>query len=340
MNSRTAITNRRYALLLVSFICGSALLFLVSWWWGESKISVMAFFRCLLQNDVEAQRIRRIVVNIRLARVLFASLVGAMLAFAGALMQSILCNKLASPYTLGISSSAGFGAALAIISNVSILHGTFSVMGNAFIFSCLSVALIYAIILKAGISKGNIILAGMAINFLFSSANTLLQYFAAPDAAYQVMFWTTGTLSRASYTNIVLLSVVFLASCICISPISRDIGIVMVDEGYAYSIGINVAVVRIISLTVVSILSACTVTVVGVIGFVGLVAPQMARLLGVAEPRRLFPLSACIGSFLLILADLISRKLIQPTVLPIGAITALIGIPFLVSMIVVCGEDM
>ena len=333
MKTRKSISTRKYLLLLAIFSFGILAVGFVSLRFGESNISVSDFLSSFFTDDLNSRRIKRIILNIRLPRILFAALVGSMLAFAGALMQSVLNNQLASPYTLGISSSAGFGAALAIVCNASLLGGNFAIMGNAFIFACLSVGFIYAILIKSGISKQNIILAGMAVNFLFSSANTILQYFASPDAAYQVMFWMTGTLAHASYKNILILLSILMLSFLCIFPFRNDIGTIMNDEFYAVNIGVNVKVVRLTTLALASLLSASTVTLVGVIGFIGLVAPQLCRLFSVEEPKKLIPLASLIGAFLLVLADFISRILISPSILPIGAITSLIGVPFLVGMI-------
>ncbi len=299
-----------------------------------SVITFRDFLFSLNHDSEEAMKIRKVILYLRLPRVIEASVVGASLALSGSIMQTVLSNNLASPFTLGISSASGFGAALAIIVGKTFLEGKFAVIGNAFIFSFLSTMFIYIIIAKSGSSKKTIILAGISINYLFSSLNTLLQHFSSPEAVYEVSFWTTGSLARSKYNDILILLGVLLFSIIITIMFVNDASNIMNNEIDAKSLGINTTFVRIVLLGVASLTAAATVSFVGIIGFVGLVSPHICRLLKFKNPKQLIPMSMLLGALLLVFSDFISRRIISPTILPIGAITSLIGVPFFLLLIV------
>jgi iron complex transport system permease protein len=246
-------------------------------------------------------------------------------------MQSVLGNPLASPFTLGVSSAAGFGASLAIVAGHSLLADKLAIIGNAFVFAMGANLIVYILAASLGASPLLIVLAGMGINFLFSSLTTLLHYFSTPEAVYRALFWTSGSLSISSWDSVLTLFIVLSISLIVVWPLLYDLSLVVEGDAWAMVVGVDVYKVRLSGLLIASVLAAVTVSFVGVIGFIGLVAPHLCRLAGMEDPRGLIPLSAITGGTLLILADLAATRLAAPIVLPVGAVTSLLGVAFLAA---------
>ncbi len=275
----------------------------------------------------------RIIMLIRLPRISLAVSCGAALACAGALMQTVLANDLASPYTLGLSSAASFGVALTYVLNLSFFNGIWAIRGNAFLCSFISLLMLYMILIRSKSNRSSIVLGGIAINFLFSSLTSILKYFASAEVNYQYEFWTMGSLSAANMQNSFFILFVTIFAFIVMFPFLNDSGRILNNEKDAVLLGVPVKFIRLFYLTVSSILTAIVVSTIGIIGFVGLVAPHISRLLKFSKPRQLVPLSMLIGALVLLVADFISRKILQPQILPIGAISSLFGIPFFIFLI-------
>jgi len=291
------------------------------------------FFPKILNPAIQTNKLLHVVLKIRLPQVLIAITAGGCLGLAGALMQIILSNALASPFTLGISSASAFGASVAIIIG---LRGSTVLFGaglSAFIFALASIALLLLILSVAGISQRNIILIGMAVNFFFASANTLIKYYAPPDAVYQIAFWTVGSLSGAKLTDSCVLSIILFVSLGISLLYAKDFGLIRQGERTAIMHGVNVNAERILFLLICSVLAAFPVAVVGIIGFIGLVSPHIARLLRLNSPKELILSSAIIGSLFLVVSDIISKSILYPEVIPVGSVTSFLGIPTLLVLL-------
>jgi iron complex transport system permease protein len=239
---------------------------------------------------------------------------------------------------MGLSSAAGFGASLAIVAGRSILTNELAIVGNSFSFAMGASITVYALAATFGASPLLIVLAGMGMNFLFSSLTTLLHYFSSPEAVYRALFWTSGSLSAASWDSVVVLSVVLALSLASSWPLLYDLSLVVEGEKEAVVVGVDVRKVRLSGLFISSVLAATTVSFVGVIGFIGLVAPHLCRMLGMEDPRGLVPLSAALGGALLVLADVAATRIAAPIILPIGAVTSLLGVAFLVTFALAKGR--
>lgn len=278
---------------------------------------------------------RAIVWDIRLPMALMAAVVGASLAVAGAEMQTILNNPLASPFTLGISAAAGFGAALALVLGVSLVPvaGIFMIAGNAFVCAMLASLLIYACSLMRGVSAETMVLLGIALVFLFNALLALLQYVASEQALQQVVFWTLGSLSRADWPKVGLTALVLGAVVPFFARAAWQLTALRLGDERARSLGIDVRRLRLTVLLGVSLLAATPVAFVGTIGFVGLVGPHVARMLVGEDQRYFLPTSAVAGALLLSLTSIVSKSVIPGVLVPIGIITSLIGVPFFMSMI-------
>ena len=278
--------------------------------------------------------------NIRLPRVLAAMLIGAILAAAGAVMQCVLRNPLASASTLGVSQGAAFGAALGIIvfgggmitnsnsnSTVSISN-PYIVTLCAFAFGSVSSLVVIAISrLKREMGPGGLILAGTALSAMFSGGSTLLQYFADDTSLGAVVFWTFGNLGNVGWRDLRFLAVIF-ALCFAFYLYNRWNYNAM-EAGYdtAKSLGVNAERLMLLSMAVCSLSAAAAVSFAGIISFVGLIAPHMMRFFVGKDHRYLIPGSAVCGALLLILADAAAKLIAPPVILPIGAIMSFIGGP-------------
>ncbi|BDC97062.1 hypothetical protein TRSA_21610 (plasmid) [Treponema saccharophilum] len=248
-------------------------------------------------------------------------------------MQVILDNSLASPFTLGISAASAFGAAVSICLELNIGILWLSPGITAFVCSLISMFLLIFLSSLSGINKKNIILIGLALNFFFNAANTFLQYFSTPDAVYQITFWTTGSLTTATLKDSLVLAGILVCSIVVSILFSKDLGLIQQGERTAVMYGVNVNFERILFLLICSLLASSTVSVVGIIGFIGLVAPHISRLLKLESPKLLLLSSMLIGSALLVIADIFSKTILHPTILPISAITSLFGIPLLIFLL-------
>jgi len=271
--------------------------------------------------------------DLRLPRISLGILTGFNFGIAGAVMQGILRNPLASPYTLGISAGAGFGATLAIITGLGFIGGEYSIIGNAFIFALLCSFIILALASRRGVTPETLILIGIAILYIFSAATIILQYFGSEEAIAAAVFWTVGGLDRASWDQVFISAIILACSIPLLMIKSWDLNVMATGDEVAKSLGVNIKGVRIFTLSIITFMVASTVCFTGTIGFIGLVAPHIARLVIGEDNRFLLPASGIVGAVLLVGADVLARNVIPPVVLPVGAITAFMGGPLLLYLV-------
>jgi iron complex transport system permease protein len=294
--------------------------------------------------DPEQQVAAQVVWGLRLPRVVAALLAGAALGLAGAVLQALLRNPLASPFTLGISQGAALGATAAIVLfDAGALHSVgreamsvqtpVPVVGLALAGGLGSAALILLIGTLRGLTPEAVVLAGIALGAFASAATMILQYFASDTQAAATLFWTFGDLGRAGWRETAWLAAAVLT--IGLLPLAaawRYNALAWGDE-LARGLGIAVARERLLGAASAAVLAAITTAFLGVIGFIGLIAPHAVRLLVGADQRTLLPLSALAGALLLLAADTLGRVLIAPVMLPVGAVTALVGAPLLLVLL-------
>lgn len=332
--SYTAQTTRRYFVLAVT--AGLLLFsFIVDVSTGPGKYPLSTVVETLLNPMAHGVQIKVIIWDYRLPIAVTAVIVGAILAVAGAQMQTILNNPLAEPFTLGVSSAASFGASLAIVLGWSVLPmvGSLVVTLNAFMFALLTCGFILFATRLKGVGSETMILFGIAIFFTFSALLALMQYMASEDQIARIVFWMMGSLGRASWEKIAIGAALLTIAIPFGLMRSWQMTALRMGEATAQSMGVDVARLRIEMLIVVSILAATAVAFVGTVGFIGLVGPHIARMI-VGEDQRFFlPLSAMIGALVLSLTSIISKSISPGVIYPIGIITALIGVPVFVSII-------
>ncbi len=286
-----------------------------------------AIWNTLWGLPVPAGISQSIIVFVRLPRVLCVALSGAALSLSGAAMQGLLRNPLADGSTLGVSSGASLGAVLAIAFGISIpgfASGGTMVMAILFAFASLLIILSLAYKLDFSLSTNTIILIGIIFSMFASSIINVVVTFAG-EKVKTIMFWTMGSLSGSSYTNVLTLLVALLLCGAVIVRYGRELNAFAVGEDNARHVGVNVKKVKLIVLIAVSALIGVSVSIGGTIGFVGLVIPHMTRMLVGPNHKRLLPACLFSGAIFLMLADLLARTLLNPLELPIGVVTSFVG---------------
>ena len=268
-----------------------------------------------------------IVQGLRLHRILLAIVGGIGLAVAGAVMQGILKNPLASEFTLGISSAASFGAALAIVMGAGFVGGEYLVIGNSFIFTLIASFVVYGLAKYKGITLETMILAGIAIMYLFSAMTSFLQYVGDAEQVQEVVFWMMGSLGRSSWDKVWIVTGVIAACFPYLLLKSWDINAMGTGDETTKSLGVNMENTRVICMLLVSIIRASVICFTGTIGFIGLVEPHITRMVIGGDHRFLLPASALVGGLLLLAADTVARTILAPVILPVGIMTAFLVSP-------------
>lgn len=270
------------------------------------------------------------VLNLRLPRVLLAFLTGAALAACGTVMQSVLQNPLASPFGLGVSSGAGLGAAIVIVSGLSVAGlGTFLLPSVSLLFALGTVFLTVWVAsrLDRGMSNTTIILIGMVLS-LFCSAIMNLLATTSPQNAQRLQLWQLGSFSMKEWSAVWVLGPVLAVVFLFFLCHARKLDVMSFGEEQARAMGVDLRKTKWILMIAIAVLTGTAVSFVGVIGFVDLIAPHVVRRWFGAVHRRVLPASALFGGTFLVLCDLAARTLASPREIPIGSITALLGAPF------------
>lgn len=302
---------------------------------GPSGLSLQTIIETLLHPASANSGTRVIVWDIRLPYAIMAILVGMALGLAGAEMQTILNNPLADPFTLGVSSAAAFGAALAIVLGIGIpgVPDQWFISANAFFFSLIAALLLDGISRWTRVSSAGVVLFGIALVFTFNALVAMMQFIATEDTLQGLVFWTMGSLARASWEKLGVLLLVFVV----VLPVSLlsawKLTALRLGEDRAVSFGIDVRRLRLTTLLRISIASALSVAFVGPIGFIGLVAPHISRMLFGEDHRFYLPGSIMIGALVLSLASVASKNIVPGVIIPVGIVTSLVGVPFFLSII-------
>lgn len=271
--------------------------------------------------------------NSQLPKTLVAMVAGAGLAVGGAVMQSVLKNPLADPYTTGISSGAVLGANIAIVLGLAVVGiGQYGLVLNAFLFSLIPAGVMIFVSRISSGSPATIILVGTAVSYIFSAFSTLIMMVADDDAMQEAYEWQVGSLSGASWSYLPMMFTVTLAGCVALYAMSGRLNLLMMGDNDAKALGLNVDIFRMICLIIVSFVTASIVSFVGMIGFLGLIAPHMVRLILGSDTRLVIPASAMLGVVLILLADVLSRILATST-MPVGVVLSFIGAPLFLLLV-------
>ncbi|SEQ42232.1 iron complex transport system permease protein [Faunimonas pinastri] len=326
---------RTRILILIALAVGVLAAFLLDLMVGPSSLSPADALRGIFQPDTLSPPVRVIIWNVRLPYALMALLVGSSLSLAGAEMQTILNNPLASPFTLGLSGAASLGAAMAIVLGIGIpgVSQNWVISANAFAFCFASAILLQALTKLRGTGPETLVLFGIALVFTFHALVSLIQFVASEEALQQLVFWSMGSLARANWPKLGILALIVF----CVTPFSFasswKMTALRLGEDRARSFGVNVPRLRFLSLLRISLLAATTVAFTGTIAFVGLVGPHIARLLLGEDHRFFLPGSALAGALVMSLASVASKSILPGVLIPVGIVTSLIGVPAFLALI-------
>jgi iron complex transport system permease protein len=326
---------RRRLLIMLILVLAILVSLVIDFIMGPSGLSLSTLWKTLFDAAAADPGTRVIVWDIRLPYALMAIAVGMSLGLAGAEMQTILNNPLASPFTLGVSSAAAFGAALAIVLGIGIpgVPDQWFISANAFIFALLAALMLDGITRWTRVASSGVVLFGIALVFTFNALVSLMQFIATEDTLQGLVFWTMGSLARASWVKLGVMMFAFLILLPWSMMSAWKLTALRLGEDRAVSFGIDVRRLRLGTLLRISILSALAVAFVGPIGFIGLVAPHIARLMFGEDHRFYLPASALIGALVLSMASVASKNLVPGVIIPVGIVTSLVGVPFFLSII-------
>jgi len=342
-NIYKAYVSKKVTVILIGIVA-TIVMFLISVSVGAVSIPIPDIIATIFGGG-GTSLYERIIWNIRIPQALTAIVAGAGLAIAGVAMQSVLRNPLASPFTLGLSSAAAFGAAVGILlfgagttgSNIAdavVINNPYLTTMSAFFFAILTTVIILFISKIRSASPETMILAGVAISSLFSAGLMAIQYFVDDTRLASIVFWQFGDVARASWSELGLITLITVICFIYFIYKRWDYNSIDAGEETAKGLGVNVDRTRLIGMIAASLISATVVAFLGIIGFVGLVCPHMMRRIVGDDHRFLIPATFVCGAVLLLVSDTVARTMISPTVLPVAVITAFLGAPVFLYLII------
>lgn len=335
--------TRRKVLVIAAVSAATLILAIISMALGSAGVSPLEVLKALVGQADE--RTTQIVINIRLVRVLAALVAGVGLSVAGCIMQGVLLNPLASDYTLGISQGAAFGAAVAIVTmgagsvqssgaDAVLIKNPYLVTAAAFAGALSATLAILILARYKGITPEAMILAGVAFGSLFTAGTVITQYFANDVQVASIVFWTFGDIGRASWQELAIMAAVTFPITAFFILNRWNFNALESGDDTAKSLGVNVGRTRMVGMFLASLVTAVAVSFLGIIAFLGLVSPHIMRRMIGSDYRYLIPGSCAMGAFLLLASDTLSRTIIAPIVLPVGAITAFMGAPLFLYILI------
>jgi iron complex transport system permease protein len=300
---------------------------------GAADVPLAEVVRTLTGGGSEASR--TLILELRLPRALLALLVGGGLAISGAVFQAVLRNPLAEPYILGVSGGAAVGAVLAVVLGLASVT-IWAVPGASFVGGLVAIFVVLGIATAAGsaLSPRVLILAGVVVGAFFNAIILLMLALADAESFRSAIFWMMGSLSGASWTQVGIVATYGIPAMIVLVLCARPLNLLAIDEQSAFHLGVSVQRLRRVIYLVTSLLVAATVAVSGVIGFVGLVIPHALRLGWGADHRLVLPGSVLAGGAFLLATDTLARTVVAPGELPTGVLTAIVGVPFFVALLI------
>ncbi|WP_017586106.1 FecCD family ABC transporter permease [Nocardiopsis ganjiahuensis] len=298
--------------------------------------TVRYLWAALSAGSIQADEVTRyqIIWQIRTPRVLLAAIVGAGLGVVGVAIQAMVRNALADPYILGVSSGASVGAVLVgVLGGFSFL-GIYAVSVGAFAGALAATLLVYAISYsRMGITPLRLVLTGVALSFGFQAVMSVIVYLApSNEATSTVLFWTMGSFGAATWGSLPVVAAAVLLGVVLLRSLARSLDVTALGDETAASLGVDSDRLRRRLFVLTAVMTGAMVAVSGAIGFVGLVVPHIVRILVGADHRRVLTVAPLAGALLMVWVDLVSRVVVAPRELPLGVITALVGVPVFIAL--------
>ncbi|MFP4196158.1 MAG: FecCD family ABC transporter permease [Methanomassiliicoccales archaeon] len=322
----------RWTLIILGLVGALVITVMVSVCIGTADIPLEEVVQILMGGGGHAGH-RAIILEVRFPRVLLGAMVGAALALAGAAMQGLFKNPMASPYILGLSSGGAFGASLAIVLGISFATGAFAIPVMAFVFSFITLFIVYNISKVGGRTPvETLLLSGIAVGAFFSALVSFMKYIAG-DQLSSIVFWMMGGLWTADWDRVMVIIPFLLVGTVIIFILSRDLNAMMMGEDHAVNLGVNTQTVTKLVLLAASLTTAAAVSVSGIIGFVGLIVPHIMRIMVGPDHRILLPSTLIVGAIFMIMMDTLARTVMGSEELPVGILTAIMGAPFFLYLL-------
>ena len=337
------LSAKRWLSVISGIILLSLLIVLVCLTFGAQPIGMGVVMQTLVagvrdgQAGIESAGVPGVIVwQVRLPRILLAFLVGGSLAGVGVALQALLRNPLAEPFVLGISSGAAFGATLAMLLGVgNTFLGVSTLPLWAFAGGLLAIMVVYRIsVAYRMLSVHTLLLAGVILNALFSALIMFAISIADPTQAFKMMLWLMGTLTVPEFWTLLTLLVYLACGFLILFWLARPLNILTLGDESARSLGVEVDRIKKLVFVTSALVTGAVVSIAGLIGFVGMVVPHAVRMIVGADHRLLLPVAALAGGAFLTVADTVARTALAPTELPVGVVTALIGGPFFIYLLV------
>ena len=331
-----ASLGRRAVVLLAILLLATMALSMTTGASGASALNLIgSWFGAPVADSAALLRDQTVIYNIRLPRMILGVLVGAALATSGLLMQGLFRNPLADPGLVGVSAGAGLGAVGIIVlgttalASLTALLGIYSLQIASFIGGLITTFILYRVATKAGQTAiATMLLAGIAIGALAGAITGVLVYLATDNQLRDLTFWGLGSLSGANWTKIMASGPIILAALVASSFLAKGLNALTLGEATAGHLGLPVQRFKLAAIVAVAAATGASVAVSGGIGFVGIVVPHLLRLVIGPDHRYLLPASALLGASFLLMADAVSRLVVAPAELPSGIVTAAVGGPF------------
>lgn len=321
--------------LFISLVIFTFIIALVSLTVGSASISSFEAIKIIINYFTkvsEGNMSEKIIMNIRAPRVLMALFTGVGLAISGVTFQGLFKNPMGDPFVLGVSSGAALGATIGLIFNLE-KNNYILITLLAFGGAILTLMLVYNVARVGNkIPIEILLLSGIAISFLCNSLISLIMILKK-EAMDKIIYWTLGSLNTSSYKQVLLIVPIVVLGSLFIYRRYKDLNILSMGEEDAYSLGVEVEIVKKELIIISSLIVAALVSVTGIIGFVGLIIPHIARMIVGSNHRELIPFSFILGALFLVVCDTISRVIIAPGELPVGAVTALLGAPYFIYLL-------
>ena len=300
----------------------------------QTLVAISKAFSGTLDNDADAAS-NKVIMLLRLPRITLAMLAGIGLAVSGAVMQSLTRNYLVSPFTLGISSAAAFGASMSIVFGVGVFfQSEVGMISCAFIASCICGCIVYGISRYIGLNPSSIVLVGISLNYLFSAMTATIEFFAREHKLEAVVQWTFGSFNRATWEIVLITFIVVVLGLARLIIYSLKLNVMATNsDEMAKSLGINVNKARVVCGMTAILLTATIISFTGVIGFVGLIAPHIARLLIGDNHLYYLPFASVLGGILLLFSDMIGKFILYPVNIPVGIVISFLGVPLFIHLI-------
>lgn len=298
---------------------------------GDTLLAILHALSPTMFPAPSGPRTSLIVLDFRLPRILLAVLTGTCLAVAGTVMQGLLRNPLVSPFTLGLSSAASFGAAFAIVIGPGLLVPFWAFGDNAFIILCaflsgwLSMMLVYSISKLRGTTQATLILAGVVIGYIFSAGVLALKYLTNNEKLRELVVWLMGGMWGANWNAVIMLIPITLISFVILEWKAWDLNALVAGDDIAKNVGIDVNRLRLLGLLTSTFAASACLAFTGIIGFIGLMAPHICRMIIGGDYRYLIPCAGLMGALILLVSDTVARTIMSPVEIPVGIIMYVVG---------------